>query len=71
MVPYRKSVTGLDNTVFISVKFPRHDPRINVAIDPPTHVDPAGNNASVTIDDGRRGGQSPGPLWSRCNGSSI
>jgi hypothetical protein len=53
MVSYRKNVTGLDNTVFISVKFPRHGPRIKVAIDPPTHVDPAGNNASVSIDDGR------------------
>jgi hypothetical protein len=52
-VSYRKSVTGLDNTVFISVKFPRHGPRIKVAIDPPTHVDPMGNNASVSIDDGR------------------
>ncbi len=53
MVSYRKNVTGLDNTVFISVKFPRHAPRIEVAIDPPTHIDPVGNNASVAIDDGR------------------
>jgi Domain of unknown function (DUF4160) len=53
MVSYRKNVTGLDNTVFISVKFPRHGPRIKVAIDPPAHVDPMGNNASVSIDDGR------------------
>jgi hypothetical protein len=53
IVSYRKNITGLDNTVFISVKFPRHGPRIKVAIDPPTHVDPAGNNASVSIDDGR------------------
>jgi hypothetical protein len=53
MVSYRKNVTGLDNTVFISVKFPRHGPRIKVAVDPPTHVDPMGNNASVAIDDGR------------------
>jgi Domain of unknown function (DUF4160) len=52
MVSYRKNVTGLDNTVFISVTFPRHGPRIKVAIDPPTHVDPMGNNASVSIDDG-------------------
>jgi hypothetical protein len=53
MVSYRKNVTGLDNTVFISVKFPRHGPRIKVAVDPPSHVDPAGNNASVSLDDGR------------------
>jgi hypothetical protein len=52
MVSYRKNVTGLDNTVFISVKFPRHGPRIKVAVDPPTHVDPMGNNASVSIDNG-------------------
>jgi hypothetical protein len=53
MVSYRKNVTGLDNTVFISVKFAQHAPRIKVAVDPPTHVDPAGNNASVAIHDGR------------------
>jgi hypothetical protein len=52
MVSYRKNVTGLDNTVFISVKFPQHGPRIKVAIDPPTHIDPAGDNASVSIADG-------------------
>jgi hypothetical protein len=53
MVSYRKNVTGLDNTVFISVKFPQHGPRIKVAVDPPTHVDPMGDNASVSIEDGR------------------
>jgi Domain of unknown function (DUF4160) len=53
MVSYRKNVTGLDNAVFISVTFPRHGPLIKVAVDPPAHVDPMGNNASVSIDDGR------------------
>jgi hypothetical protein len=52
MVSYRKNVTGLDNTIFISVKFAQHAPRIKVAIDPPTHIDPFGNNASVSIRDG-------------------
>ena len=52
MVSYRKNVTGLDNTVFISVKFPQHGPRIEVAIDPPDSVDPMGRNVSVSIADG-------------------
>jgi hypothetical protein len=53
MVSYRKNVTGLDNTVFISVKFAQHAPRIKVAVDPPTHIDPFGDSAQVTIHDGR------------------
>jgi len=52
MVSYRKDVTGLDNTVFVSVRFPRHSPRIKVAIDPPDSLNPDGNNASVAIHDG-------------------
>jgi hypothetical protein len=52
MVSYRKNVTGLDNTVFISVKFAQHAPRIKVAVDPPTHIDPFGHSASVSIHDG-------------------
>jgi hypothetical protein len=52
IVSYRQNVTGLGNTVFISVKFPRHTPHIKVAIDPPTHVDPFGDTASVAIEDG-------------------
>jgi len=47
MVSYRKNVTGLDNTIFISVKFAQHAPRIKVAVDPPTHIDPFGSSASV------------------------
>jgi hypothetical protein len=53
MVSYRKNVTGVDNTVFISAKFPQRGPRIKVATDPPTHVDPTGDNAVVSIIDGR------------------
>jgi hypothetical protein len=53
MVSFRKNVTGVDNTVFISVKFPGHAPRIKVAVDPPTHIDVFGNNASVAIADGK------------------
>lgn len=53
MVSIRKNTTGLDNTIFISVKFPRHAPRIKVAIDPPTHINPFGSNASVAISNGR------------------
>jgi hypothetical protein len=52
MPAYRKKTTGVDNTIFISVKFPRHVPRIKVAIDPPTHLDRFGKNAVVAIADG-------------------
>jgi hypothetical protein len=53
MPAYRKNVTGVDNTLFFSVKFPRDVPRIKVAIDPPTHLDRYGKNVSIAIDDGR------------------
>jgi len=52
MPAFRKKTTGVDNTIFISAKVPRHMPRIKVAIDPPTHLDRLGNNASVAITDG-------------------
>jgi hypothetical protein len=52
MPAFRKKTTGVDNTIFISAKVPRHVPRIKVAIDPPTHLDRLGNNASVAITDG-------------------
>lgn len=52
MVAYRKNVTGVDNTIFISTKVPRHVPRIKVAVDPPTHISRSGDNASVAIKDG-------------------
>ena len=53
MVSYRKSVTGVENTIFISPKGnARHAPRIKVAIEPPLSVDPRSKTASVAITDG-------------------
>ena len=53
MVTYRKNVTGVDNTIFISPKVrARHAPQIKVAIDPAHTVSPTGETASVTIHDG-------------------
>ena len=53
MVSFRRNVTGVDNTVFISPKgFTRHAPRIKLAIDPPDSIDPRGETASVAIDSG-------------------
>ena len=53
MVSYRKDVTGIENTIFISPKGnTRHAPRIKVAIDPPLSVDPRSKTASVAIADG-------------------
>jgi hypothetical protein len=52
MVSYRKDVTGIDQTVFISPKgHTRHGPRIKIAIDPPDTVDPRGKTASIAIND--------------------
>jgi hypothetical protein len=53
MVSYRKDVTGVENTIFISPKGnTRHAPRIKVAIDPPLSVDPRSKTGSVAIADG-------------------
>jgi hypothetical protein len=53
MLSYRKNVTGVDNTVFISPKGnTRHAPRVKVAIDPPDSVDPRASTASVAVADG-------------------
>jgi hypothetical protein len=53
MVSYRKNVTGIDNTIFISPKGnTRHAPRIKLAIDAPDSIDPRGKTASVAIGDG-------------------
>jgi hypothetical protein len=53
MVSYRKDVTGVDHTIFISPKGnTRHAPRIKLAIDPPHTVDPRGKTASVALADG-------------------
>jgi hypothetical protein len=52
IVSYRKDVTGVDNTIFISPKGnTRHAARVKLAIDPPDSVDPRGKTASVTIGD--------------------
>jgi len=49
---YRKDVTGIDNTIFISPKGnTRHAARVKLAIDPPDSVDPRSKTASVAIGD--------------------
>jgi hypothetical protein len=63
MVTYRKNVTGVDNTVFISPKVrARHAPRIKVAIDPPDSISPSSETASVTIHDSTVVGRMPPDL---------
>jgi len=53
MVSFRKNVTGVDNTVFISPRgFTQHAPRIKLAIDPPDSIDPRSVTASIAIDGG-------------------
>jgi hypothetical protein len=53
MVSYRKDVTGVENTIFISPKGnTRHAPRIKIAVDPQLSVDPRSKTASVAIADG-------------------
>jgi hypothetical protein len=54
MVAYRKNVTGVDNTVFISPKgLTQHAPRIKLAIDPRDSINPNSVTASVAIDSGK------------------
>jgi hypothetical protein len=54
MVSYRKDVTGIDHTVFISPKgHTRHGARIKLAIDPPDSVDPRGKTASIAVNDAK------------------
>jgi NAD(P)H-dependent FMN reductase len=54
MVTYRKNVTGVDHTIFISPRGKtRHAARVKVAIDPPDSVDPQGNVAVIAVSDGR------------------
>jgi hypothetical protein len=51
MVSYRKNVTGVDNTVFISPRGrARHAARVKVAIDPPDSLNPACRTASISMD---------------------
>ena len=51
MVSYRKNVTGVDNTVFISPRghHARHAARVKVAIDPPDSLNPACRTASILL----------------------
>jgi hypothetical protein len=52
MVSYRKAVTGVDNTIFISPKGnTRHAARIKLAIEPPDSIDPRSKTAAVAIGD--------------------
>jgi len=65
MVSYRKDVTGIDHTVFISPKGQtRHSPRLKLAIDPPDTVDPRSKTASIAIKDAAvvAGEDLPAPL---------
>jgi hypothetical protein len=51
MVSYRKNVTGVAHTVFISPKGnARHAPRVKIAIDPPDSLDPRSETASIGLD---------------------
>jgi hypothetical protein len=54
MVSYRKNVTGVDNTIFISPKGnTRHAARVKLAINPPDSINPRGGEmASIAIHDG-------------------
>jgi NAD(P)H-dependent FMN reductase len=53
IVTYRKNVTGVDNTVFISPKVhARHAARVKVAINPPDMISPTTETISVAIHDG-------------------
>ena len=52
MVSYRKNVTGIDNTIFISPRGKtRHAARVKVAIDPPDSLNPQ-TKIAVAIADG-------------------
>jgi hypothetical protein len=54
MVSYRKKVTGVDNTVFISQKaYARHAARIKIAIEPPDSVNVTGKQVSISINSGK------------------
>jgi hypothetical protein len=53
MVSFRKNVTGVANTVFISPKGQtRHAARIKVAIEPPDSLNPNAGTASIAVHDG-------------------
>jgi hypothetical protein len=53
MVSYRKDITGVDNTIFISPKGrTRHAPRIKLAIKPSDSINPDSVTASIEIGSG-------------------
>jgi len=53
MVTYRKNITGVDNTIFISPGLRvQHGPRVKVAISPPDSINPLSEQASVSITTG-------------------
>jgi hypothetical protein len=64
MVSFRKNVTGVDHTIFISPRGKtRHAPRIKVAIKPSNSIDPQTETASIRIADGEVvAGSVPAPL---------
>jgi hypothetical protein len=64
MVSYRKNVTGVSHTLFISPRGKtRHAPRIKVAISPSDSIDPRTETASIAITDGEVvAGSVPAPL---------
>ena len=52
MVSYRRNVTGVAHTVFISPKGnTRHAPRIKIAIDPPDSFSATSKSASMALHD--------------------
>ena len=66
MASFRKGVTGVENTIFISPKGRvQHAARIMIAIDPPQSIDPHSETATVAIDDGAvvEGEVPPALLW--------
>lgn len=65
MAMFRKNITGVDSILYISLKFPRHKPRIKVAIDATARLDPFGDNASVAIADGEHLDGTRMPPWLR------
>jgi hypothetical protein len=54
MVTYRKNITGVNNTIFISPGLRvRHAPRIKVAVDPPDSINPLSKQASIELSTGK------------------
>src|SRR5260370_21363597 len=53
MVSYRKDITGVDNTIFISPRGKtRHAPRIKLAIEPSDSINPDSVTASIEVGSG-------------------